>query len=173
MENNLIKKYGETIDDDIFNVNISTPNSKIYDDFCNYFNNPIMIKSSNVNGYSKYMCKTYCLLSKECRYIVVFVSQDNNNKGDKVELQNLRWVSLQTRTLPNYPEYHSHSYQPKQKGPLNTIIKRINQTDESSEYSCDKYPISITLLNNNESNYKDNGNIIAALETYNTIICLT
>jgi hypothetical protein len=44
---------------------------------------------------------------------------------------------------------------------------------ESSTYKCDAFPLIITLLNKKtESDYQPRGTIIAALETYSTIITL-
>jgi hypothetical protein len=82
---------------------------------------------------------------------------------------------LQTRTLP-YDEYSnikSHGYIPKEMGPLLAKINRTNITDEASTYECDDYPIIITLLhtrNKTSLTYQNSGTVIAALETWETII---
>ena len=44
----------------------------LYGYFDDYFNHPTMVKIKNVKNLSVYMTKTYCLLTNECRYIVVF-----------------------------------------------------------------------------------------------------
>jgi hypothetical protein len=96
------------------------------------------------------------------------------NIGDKENLFNLRWVSLQTRTLPDKHDLPCHAYQPKREGDLNVIIERTSKTKEASTYKCDSFPLIITLLHlkKDENEYQDRGNIISALETYSTIITL-
>ena len=139
-----------------------------------YFNHPIMVKIKNVNNHSMYMTKLYCMLNKECRYIIVFLPKDNINIGAKDNLINLRWVSLQTRTLPDKHDLPVHGYQPKKEGNLNVVIYRSCQTEEASTYKCDSFPLIVTLLHTKKDSnqYQDRGNIIAALETYSTIITL-
>jgi hypothetical protein len=149
---------------------------KMYKDFDDYFNHPIMVKIKDVNNHSMYMCKMYCLLSNQCRYIVVFLEQDKHVINSKHMLKSLRWKSLQTRTLSDQHKLPAHGYQPKREGPLNSIITRTSVNKEASVYSCNEYPITITLLldenDNNREEYKDRGNIIAALETYSTVITI-
>lgn len=164
---NNVQQYGE-----ILNV-FEPEKEKMYKFFDTYFNHPIMVKIKNVNGHSMYMTKTYCLLSNECRYIIAFVHQDMMPLRTKESLASLKWISLQTRTLPDHHNLPSHGYQPKRDGPLNVLITRNKLTKDASTYVCEEFPITVTLLhtkNNNE--YQDRGNIIAALETYNTIICI-
>ena len=63
-----MSQYGEILD-----TFYDSGKENMYKAFTKYFNNPNMIKIKDVNGYSMYMTKTYCLLSNECRYIIVFV----------------------------------------------------------------------------------------------------
>jgi hypothetical protein len=147
----------------------------MYKVFSEYFNNPTMTKIKNINIFSMYMSKTYCLLSMECRYIIVFVLQDAFSIGAIEELVTMRWVSLQTRELPDKHTLPPHSYNAVGKGPLTAIIIRTSVEDNSSTYSCESFPITITLLNSvkkNSSVYQDRGTVIAAIETYNTIITI-
>lgn len=147
---------------------------KLYQDFDEYFNYPVMTKIKDIDIYSVYMCKTYCLLSNECRYIIVFIYNDAMPTGTQERLSVLKWHSLQTRTLSDNHNIKSHSYQPKKQGPLNVLIKRERVTPEASMYICDTLPLKVTLLHgkNGAIEYHDRGNIIAALETYQTIITI-
>lgn len=159
--------YGQLLD--AFEPN----KDEMYQAFTEYFNNPTMSKIKNVDRYSMYMSKTYCLLSNECRYIIAFVLQDSFSIGSYEELRNLRWVSLQTRELSDNHNLPPHAYNAVAQGPLSTIIIRTKMDENSSTYSCEKFPITITLLNSvkkNSSVYQNKGTIIAALETYNTIV---
>ena len=162
-------EYGTMIDE------FASVNEDIYEMFTNYFNNPIMIKTKNEEQYSVYVCKLYCLLNKECRYIIVFTKIDTNPIGVELPLKLLEWVSLQTRTLPSdeYNNIKSHGYIPKEMGPLLAKINRVKITDEASTYKCDDYPIIITLLHTRSKTsltYQNRGTVIAALETWETIV---
>ena len=63
------------------------------------FNHPIMTKIKNVEGQSVYMCKLYCLLSRECRYIVCVTVLDNSELKSKRKINRL--------TLDFYSNSHS------------------------------------------------------------------
>ena len=147
----------------------------LYGYFDDYFKHPVMTKIKNVNDLSMYMTKTYCLLTNECRYIVAFTKEDYDAVGAKKELKSLSWVSLQTRTLADKHKLQSHDYQPRAIGPLNKKIVRTHINDSSSTYKCEGLPLTITLLHTKketESEYQRFGNVVSALETYQTIVTL-
>jgi hypothetical protein len=161
--------YGQMIDD--YDPGLD----RMYEAFTKYFNNPTFTKIKDVNNHSMYMAKNYCLLSKECRYIVVFTNKDSASVGSLEELQYIRWISFQTRTLEDKHNLPPHNYTPNGNGLLAAPINRIKIDKESSTYSCQNFPITVTLLHtstNSSSAYQDRGTVIAALETWNTIICL-
>jgi len=145
----------------------------MYKAFDSYFNSPVLTKIKNINGNSMYMTKIVCLLGNESRYIICFVIQDDLPVGTMEKLSNMRWLSLQTRSLSDTYNIPSHRYQPKADGPLSVVINRTNISSEASTYKCDSFPISVTLLHKKgESDYQPTGNVISALETYATIITL-
>jgi hypothetical protein len=159
--------YGVIIDE------FASINDNIYKMFVEYFKNPIMTKMKNESNYSMYASKAYCLLSKECRYIIVFVNRDVFPIKSEKSLSDLYWVSLQTRTLSDQFDIKSHGYQPVAEGPLLEKIERINITKEASTYKCEDLPLIVTLLHTSKKNsdtYQNRGTIIAALETWETII---
>ena len=162
--------YGEVIDE------YTTINENIYILFTNYFGNPIMtkIKNDEINKLSMYVCKAYCLLSKECRYIIAFVDIDNTQIKSEINLKYLNWKSLQTRTLSDQQfNIKSHGYTPSAVGSLTTSRERVNITKDASTYKCDEFPLIITLLHTVKKTsdvYQNKGSIIAALETWETII---
>ncbi len=162
-------QYGELLD-------VYEPEKDaFYGYFDDYFNHPTMVKIKNVSELGVYMSKTYCLLTNECRYIIVFVNEDYQPAGTKQELKKLPWISLQTRTLSDKHDLPPHDYQPKAIGPLNKKIVRINKTNEASTYRCEGLPITITLLHtktDTDSEYQQYGNVITALETYQTVITM-
>ena len=146
-----------------------------YGYFDDYFNHPVMVKIKNVGDLSMYMSKTYCLLTNECRYIVAFVPQDYDPVKTQQPLKKLSWVSLQTRTLADKHDLPPHEYQPRAIGPLNKKIIRTKQSKATSTYRCEGLPLVVTLLHtktDTESEYQQYGNVVSALETYQTIITL-
>ena len=148
----------------------------VYSAITIFFNNPTMTKIKDVDNYSMYMSKTYCLLSNECRYLIAFVDKNNFDVGSFENLINLNWVSFQTRTLNDKHELQSHSYNPKRGGILDTTIYRNEKNEKTSVYNCDSLPIKITLLHTPKmtvNDYQDKGTIISALETYQTIVNFT
>ena len=58
--------YGEA-----FDVDFIPGKQNIYDMFTSYYNNPKMTKLKDIEQYSMYVAKAYCLLNKECRYLIV------------------------------------------------------------------------------------------------------
>lgn len=163
--------YGSLIDETY------TPDRQyIYDMFVEYFGNPILTKVKDQNNLSMYAVKNYCLTATSCRYIVVFTTLDYNMLGTDIELKDLNWVSLQTRTLENSfnnVNIRTHGYTPEESGPLTCKINRTEVTKDVSVYSCEEYPLIITLLHTPKkpsSVYQPRGNIVIALETWETII---
>lgn len=167
-DNSAQHQYGEILE------SVDLKLDQMYDDFDDYFNHPVMVKIKDVNGYSMYMSKTYCLLSNECRYILVFIPQDNMPIRNKENLSTLRWVSLQTRTMTDHHDLPPHGYQPRRHPGLNFLIERDTVSTDCSTYNCKDLPITVTLLHgkNSAEDYQKKGNVIAALETFQTIITI-
>ncbi len=162
-------KYGVVIDD------MASLYEEIYDHFIDYFGDPILMKIKDQDGkFTLYGIKTYCLLSKECRFIVCITHKDKDKIGTKKYLSEIYWLSLQTRTLPSdYYNVETHNYTPVAKGPLLAKIERIKITKEASTYKCINLPIIVTLLHTDKKNadvYQNQGTVIAARETWETII---
>lgn len=142
-----------------------------------YFNSPILTKVKDISDssgtpiYSMYACKLHCLLNRQCRYIIVIIKYDDLNIGFQCRFAFMNWISFQTRTLDANYQIQSHHYQPTKNTPLMKKIKQINQTTEAIEYSCEDLPIVISLLTTNEQpSYQQEGSLVAALETFQTVI---
>jgi hypothetical protein len=146
----------------------------IYEQFSNYFNDPEMKKIKDVDMYSMYLTKLYCLLNKDCRYIIVFVDKDTFPVNHTLHLSQLPWASLQTRTFSDYSygDCKPHSYTVKNEGFLTSKINKINENSKCCTYECPGTPLICTLLikETMSSNYKNTGTLVSALETFNTII---
>ena len=164
--------YGELVDD-----NYNPDHESFYINISNYFKNPVMTKIKNHgNQFSMWCCKIYSLLSNQYKYIIAVSPIDDFGAGATLSLSQIRWVNLQTRTLPENIKCIVHNYSPSYDTPLNKTIRRANVTKEASQYTCDAFPfITIDLLHNNKkdrNSYQNEGTIIAGLETYETILTL-
>lgn len=157
--------YGTVIDEEI-------ETDAILDYFDQYFNNPTLYKIRDIEDqYSLYMVKIYCMLNNKCRYIVVIIPFDTNPVNFPIQLQGLKWLSLQTRELSENHKIRSHSYQPSNFPFLNKKIERIEQLESYSIYVCKEYDLKIKLLHTKGMNeYQNKGTLITALETYQTVI---
>lgn len=145
----------------------------VYHLFIDYFNNPTMAKIKDQGNCSLYACKVYCLLNKECRYLIAIVHKDSNSIGTVEELSTIKWVAFQTRTLTENWRVPTHGYQPSSDGDLKKTIVKKEVSLQASTYSCPDLPIIITLLHTEKKtkdSYQQRGNVIAALETFETII---
>ena len=160
--------YGEIIED------YDPARELIHTYFTDYFRNPTMTKIKDTDKHSMYLTKLYCLLNRECRYIITFTEKNLLPIESTEELKNINWVSFQTRTLKDqYNNIDPFGYEPIAEGPLLARINKIQTTKEASTYNCEDFPITVTLLHtekNTPDTYQKSGTIINALETFQTII---
>lgn len=144
----------------------------VYTLFSSYFDNPIMKKIRDVNSHSMYGVKIHALLGIVSRYVIAFCKQDVYPIGNEVSLSNLRWVSIQTRTLDeNYP-VRTHTYIPARHY-LTNEINLFKQDNTKYSYTVEELPLLVTLLPSGKSQgmeYNSKGTLVTALETYNTIV---
>ena len=151
--------------------------------FCDYFKNPKTTKVKDTDEHSIYVCKLYCLLNRECRYIIVTIMKNESPVDTVEELSNLKWIVLQTRTLMDaYKNITiSHGYEPVAKGPLTAVITKVDVIPAkgdsknlgASTYKCAEIPLKVTLLHtskNTADTYQKKGTVINALETFQTIV---
>lgn len=161
-------QYGQVI-----NPEYDPSKNPVYEAFHAYFNNPVLTKIKNVNNYTVYMAKIHSMLGNAFRYLILFVQRDYEIKGVKKRMNELDWVSLQTRTLEDQHDLESHSYTVRKTPALSKIIRVKDRNEQQSIYTADDYPITITLLHtrkNNSYQYQPTGTIVSALETFQTII---
>ena len=151
--------------------NVNPRKDDVYHLFQTYFDNPLMKKKKDVQGFSMYICKIHTLLSLEFRYLIAFVYQDKLPVGTLIKLSQLPWVSFQTRTLLTDDEMNMHYYEPRRLEGLDMEITLTKKEGKSSIYRVKDLPISITLLAATDyDEYSDSGSVCIALETYKTII---
>lgn len=138
-----------------------------------YFDNPTMVKTKSVNGFSIYMNRVYGMLCNENRYIVATVQEDGENIGFVKRLSELNWSSFQTRTSSEkYPNVSTFVYDPKRN---TQPIRMVKREATHCEYVCDNVPLNVTLIvpkGKSMYEYQAKGTIASALETFNTILTI-
>lgn len=157
----------------VINPDYDPSKNHIYNAFCEYFGNPAMTKIKNVSDFTMYMSKIHSMLGNTYRYLILFVKRDVNNTGTEKRMDELDWISLQTRTLEDQHNLKSHSYHVRLTPSLSKKINIKTRSEEQSTYDVEDYPISVTLLHtrkNNTYQYQPSGTIVSALETFQTII---
>jgi hypothetical protein len=144
----------------------------IYEAFVEYFENPKMYKIKDVGQYSLYASKIQAFLGIEHRYVMVIVIRDDR-KSDV--LRNLRWVSIQTRSIEEDHKLPYHTYVPKRSKYMTKTITRIRTPNKNEyKYNVDGSPLIVELLPNltkkDENQYSNTGILANALETFNTVV---
>ena len=160
--------YGELID-----INFKPERDQLYKNFCDYFNNPILTKIKDKENYTVYMSKFDCFLSRENRYLIIVIIKDYNHIGYETKMENLKWSSLQTRTLfEKNNNVKKFVYIPRRYKPLLDSVNLIEKNKKYYTYKCENLPFIVTLLPDSKGdlNYNSSGNIINCLEQFQTII---
>lgn len=158
--------YGERI-----NYDYDPVKEIIYNMFAEYFENPKLRKLKNIGNYSMYITKIHAILGIEFRYIIIFSQKDNENIGKEINLNEINWLSFQTRTLTDEHDISYHYYTPKKIPELNKSITIIKKDEKGYIYKVQDLPLQITLLPKSKGlDYSDKGTVLAALETYQTVI---
>lgn len=165
-------QYGENMDNDFTIEHI-----KIYNLISSYFDNPQMTKIKDVNNYSMYLAKIYCLMCVEHRYLIAFITKDYNPVGTTTSLSELHWVSFQTRSMTDNHNIKSITYTPKREAPYDSqiIIKLREKT--YCDYICPEFPrLAVCLLlkkGQSMYEYQNRGTLSAALETFSTSLTIS
>lgn len=149
--------------------------NKVYTHIDEYFENPQMTKIKNVENYSVYAVKIHCLLNNVRKYVMVFVDIDIFPNGHMKRLIDLKWHKLQTRMLEDNHNIKIHTYTPRRYEPLMVDIFQTNVDENGyTYYKCKNnvYPLEVILLPAKKTDgiYQQNGSLVVAIETYNTIV---
>ena len=156
------------------NIELFSLKSKIYQLFLTYYDSPIMYKLHNTNGYSMYICRLSSSLTTH-KYLFLTTSKDDTPEMTKVPMGNLLWISLQIKLLKKKYNIPVHTYSIKKIFPFTNKITMIDKTKEYYKYKILELhlPIYVYLLIQSKSDYYvEEGILISALETNNTIITL-
>ena len=154
------------------NTFFSPEKEYIYDIFSNYYDNPLLYKIKDENGFSLFGIQFPSLLLNEKRFLIV------TTKGtleQQKRLRNIPWLTLQVRTLTNNNQYNHlpvFKYKVKRLPEYNEPLVVQSRTKEITHYKTSKLPINVSLLHSKglEYEYPNEGTLISALETFHTII---
>jgi len=150
----------------------------IYQLISSYYDNPIMKKIKEMNQMSMYMCKLPCLLNEK-RYLVAMTSIYKGQEepiGNEMRLSDLRWKTFMARVLSDELFEQSapqHHYEIKRDDMYFIPLQIKSRNMEISVYTASSYPhIIISLLHtqNYIHQYPNEGNLISALETFQTLL---
>lgn len=149
---------------------------EVYDVIIAHFGNPVCEKIRNQDGYGIYLVEIQSMLLNDKRYLIVMIQNDPRPIHTKDYLSNLKWKSLQTRTMDNeqsltIPPY---TYLVQRGLSANIPLYLESRSKKISIYYPPKnhYPIEVALLHTRDTEYEypNEGNLASALETFQTII---
>jgi len=150
----------------------------VYGAFLDYYGNLPLKRIKQDQNFSVY---AYSVGSGtlDNRYIFVVVPNGTRPLPESTKLNNLDWVSFQTRsTQDHYPGIPSGQLMMSEdrKKALPDVINNIERTLEKSVYFTIELPVKITLIHdpkkNNTLQYPDTCKLYQALETYNCVVDL-
>jgi hypothetical protein len=161
-----MSRFGEQIDV------IDNSHLEVYNDFIDYFGNPIMTKISSMNNNSIYAVRRSINNDNGNKYILVNTKEDGHSIGFTKPLSDIQWDSFQTRVLKKDYDVLNHTYETRKFSKFETSIHRIEKQENSSTYICNGIPVKVILIDSKKQyfNYKDKGTLLSAIETYNTIL---
>lgn len=147
----------------------------IFEIIYRYYDDPVMTKTKNLNqDFSMYACQLPCLLMNEKRYLIAVVGFDTSPVGVQQKLSKLRWNSFQVRSLADesLTNLPTHNYTIKRDDRYQIRLTIQSRTKEISVYSTDIGIFTVSLLHtkNQEYEYPNEGNLISALETFQTVL---
>jgi len=138
-----------------------------------YFDHIYLEKVRDEDQFSIYMAKLPCLLLNEQRYVIAMIPRDNFPPSHRKIMDELRWVSLQTRNLTTeYPNLIRQNYELKRHGMFEKHVVLRSRSREISIYDVEDLPLSVSLMHvrGDEYEYPNDGMLNSALETFRTIV---
>lgn len=150
-------------------------------DIAEYFNNPVMIKVNEVKNVGIYKCVVESMLiASQKKYLVALVKNDNFPIFERRRLNDINWISFQTRQLSKGEDESELKNLPVCELPtaksksmfLKEIITKYSQNETQIHYMCDTLPVNIILLiaDNKNPTYQEKSTIERALVYFNTVI---
>lgn len=151
----------------------SIENQYIYDLISSFYGDILLQKIRNENDQvSLYGARLPSLLLNEKRYM--FVQCPSSDLFQR-KLKDTPWITLQLRTLENDDGFHNlpmNTYSVKREQKYFLPLQVASRDKQITVYKCPQAPIQVSLLHTKgiEYEYPNDGNLVSALETYQTII---
>ena len=149
-------------------------NNEKYNILVNIYNNPVLTKTKQDGINSTYMGTTMCMLINECRYLVAVVPNDLNDIGTQKNLSELYWSNFQTRTLKG--KFNCNVCGGNINKDAKTVkLELLKRTNDYTQYESVDKIFKVSLLHTRKDNlyeYPNEGDLISALEMYQTIISI-
>lgn len=150
-------------------------------DIAEYFKNPVMVKVNEIKGVGIYKCVVDSMLvASQKKYLVALVKNDNFPIFEKRRLNDINWISFQSRQLGKNDDASELKSLPICELPtsktksmfLKESITKVSQNETQIQYVCDTIPINIILLTQDNKNptYQDKSTIERAIMYFNTVI---
>lgn len=154
---------------------VSLAKQDLYELMTEYFDNPAMVKIRNdAREYSVYGIQVPCMLLNEKRYLIALCPYDVVSLHNRKPLRDLSWMSLQVRALNDESFAHLpvHRYEVKRDDRFMIPLHIFFRSTKISTYRDPSSRIEVSLLHqrNIEYEYPNEGNLVSALETYQTIV---
>lgn len=155
----------------------------VYDTLIRYFQDPVLYKIESrtpEDGTDVFAVRMESYLLKERRFLIVMVDTDPSIPyGHPRRLSELAWKVLQTRNiteedeqLDRLPSVHYDIYRDAFEG---YGLHVDHCTDDVTSYEVrPSLPLKVHLLHRKKGKfeYSDQGTILAAIETYQTLLCI-
>lgn len=142
---------------------------RFYQWLSRYYQDPLFQKTEDSPDFSIYRVRLLSLLN-EYRYLVVFVLRDSRPIGHTCRLSELSWFNFQARVLDDYQDIVTHEHTIRQDHDFRILLKQ--RYEEYTSYSAIEFPVIVSLLHKHKNlyEYPDQGTMISALETFQTIL---
>lgn len=139
-----------------------------------YYDSPTLLKIRDDPDFSMYGIQLPCFLMNEKRFLIALCPLDAFSKNSRRPLKDLRWVSLQARSLNDekMAALPVHNYQIKRDPQYALPLSVYHRSTKISTYRLQDYPLEVSLLHlrSNEYEYPSDGTLVSALETFQTIL---
>ena len=154
-----------------------TNKEDVYGAFVDFYGDLKLAYIKNMdNSWALYGSQVYSGLNQN-RYIFVIVPA-RLVRTQEMTLDQLDWVSFQTRTTDDFYKIPKHQLfiTEKQKKVLSDVIVAVNRTVDETQYFTNSLPIKVRLIHdpkkNNYLQFPDKTLLYQALGTYQCVVDL-
>lgn len=154
-----------------------TSKEVVYGAFVDFYGDISLNLIKNENGWAVYACRVHSGLGFMNRYIFAIVAAPPHiTPSQSVTLNNLDWVSFQTRTTEEMYNVPTHQLflTPAKKEVLSDKINAMERNRDSVFYVTPNLPIKVQLVKDYKRKsaeyYPDKALLYQALETFHCVV---